>query len=172
MRNGGSTTIAIAVTAVLAAFSLSPVAAQQSAKAAQGASVILTVDGKPQDGKRAEFTLADLERLPRTAIRTTTPWHDGEQRFEGVLLADLAEHLGVRGGTMQVAALDRRRTTIPVSDFAQHRPLLAFRRNGATMGVKEKGPLFVVYPYDADPALRHEPYLTRSVWQVRSITFE
>jgi hypothetical protein len=172
MRNGKSTIVAIALMAAMAATPTVPTYAQQTASAAQGAIVILTADGKLPDGKRIELSLADLERLPRTAIRTTTPWHDGEQHFEGVLLADLVSHLGAKGETMQVVALNKYRTMIPVSDFLKHRPILAFKRNGSTMGVKDKGPLFVIYPYDADLSLRNELYFGRSAWQVRTITFE
>jgi hypothetical protein len=171
MRNGRSPIVTLALAAFVALFP-GPAYTQQPANAAQGAMVILTAEGKLKDGKRVELTLADLERLPRTAIRTTTPWHDGEQRFEGVLLADIVSHLGATGESMQVVALNKYRTMIPVSDFLKHRPILAFKRNGSTMGVKEKGPLFVIYPYDADPALRNELYFGRSAWQVRSITFE
>ena len=37
------------------------------------------------------------------------------------------------------------------------------------MAVREKGPLFVIYPFDADPSLFNEKYFNRSVWQVKAI---
>ena len=38
--------------------------------------------------------------------------------------------------------------------------------DGAYMPVRDKGPLFIVYPYDSDPALKHQVYYSRSAWQV------
>ena len=34
------------------------------------------------------------------------------------------------------------------------------------MPVREKGPLFIVYPYDSAPEIRHQKYYSRSAWQV------
>ena len=37
------------------------------------------------------------------------------------------------------------------------------------MPVRDKGPLFVVYPYDSDPELRSQKFYSRSAWQVKSL---
>jgi hypothetical protein len=34
------------------------------------------------------------------------------------------------------------------------------------MPVRDKGPLFIVYPYDTDSDLRHRRFYSRSAWQV------
>ena len=44
--------------------------------------------------------------------------------------------------------------------------------DGAYMTVRNKGPLFVIYPFDAVPALQTELYYSRAAWQVRSITIK
>ena len=44
--------------------------------------------------------------------------------------------------------------------------MLALKRNGAYMPVRDKGPLFIVYPYDSSPELKHQKYYSRSAWQV------
>jgi hypothetical protein len=35
--------------------------------------------------------------------------------------------------------------------------------------VREKGPLFMIYPFDSDAALRNPLYYSRSVWQLKTI---
>lgn len=144
--------------------------ALDSTAGSKAARVVLTVSG-PGDFTR-DFTVSDLEKLPRAEIRTKTPWHDGLQHFEGVSLQALMDNLGIRGRDAEVVALNRYRTTIPVSDFAEFKPILAYRRNGAPMEIREKGPLFIIYPYDSNPALKNETYFGRSAWQVRSISVE
>jgi hypothetical protein len=37
------------------------------------------------------------------------------------------------------------------------------------MPVRDRGPLFAVYPFDALPELRNAVYYSRSAWQLRSI---
>ena len=40
------------------------------------------------------------------------------------------------------------------------------------MAVRDKGPLFIVYPYDSDEVLRSERYYNRSAWQLKSLEIE
>ncbi len=143
-----------------------PAAAQQKAP------VILSVVDDSKGGQRTDLTLDDLQRLGSAVIRTTTPWHDGEQLFEGVPLARLLAHLGTRGNRLTLTALNSYMTEIPVADVTQYPVLLAYKRNGQTMPVTDKGPLFVIYPYDADKNLKTETYFSRSAWQVRSIAID
>lgn len=154
----------------IAAVALAPLAAPAPA-AAQAEKPILLVDGRTTAGK-SEFTRSELEALGTATIRTATPWHDGQQTFEGVPLARLMAHVGASGTKVQVVALNRYKTEIPVSDFAAQGAILALKRNGEYMEVRDKGPLFVIYPFDAKPDLKSELYYGRSAWQVRSITVE
>jgi hypothetical protein len=39
---------------------------------------------------------------------------------------------------------------IPLSDAVQGGPIVAYRLDGDTMSVRDKGPLWIVYPYDAN----------------------
>ncbi|MFC6670829.1 hypothetical protein [Marinobacterium aestuariivivens] len=41
--------------------------------------------------------------------------------------------------------------------------------NTEYMRIRDKGPLFLVYPFDSDPALRTEVIQNRSVWQIKHI---
>jgi hypothetical protein len=86
-----------------------------------------------------------------------------------VPLAALMDHLAARGARVELVALNKYRTAIPIEDFARHQPILALKRNGNYMEVRDKGPLFVIYPYDSKAELRSEQYFARSAWQVRSI---
>lgn len=134
--------------------------------------VILKIDGKIAGGGVREFTRSDLERLGADAIRTSTPWHEGVQTFEGVPLDAVMQAVGAQGSKVVVVALNQYRTEIPLADFKEHKVLLATKRGGQYMEVRDKGPLFVIYPFDQNPDLKSERYYSRSAWQVRSITVE
>src|SRR4051794_8468104 len=131
---------------------------------------ILTISGKIEltnEGDVAKFDRAMLEALGTVSIETTTPWHKGPQKFEGVLLDKLMKYLGAKGDRVVAVALNDYVTEIPMEDLATHRPILALKRNGEYMPISDKGPLFIVYDYDSNPQLKSQTYYGRSAWQVR-----
>ncbi len=40
------------------------------------------------------------------------------------------------------------------------------------MSVREKGPLWIVYPYSSSPEFQNEVIYSRSIWQLNRITVE
>ncbi|HBQ6508802.1 TPA: oxidoreductase, partial [Klebsiella variicola subsp. variicola] len=46
------------------------------------------------------------------------------------------------------------------------------KMNGEYMRVRDKGPLFIVYPYDSSTELQNQIYYSRSAWQVSKIIIE
>ncbi|MBU4530132.1 MAG: oxidoreductase [Hoeflea sp.] len=134
--------------------------------------VILTLDGAIAGGVAVDLTREDLEAVGSATIKTRTPWHDRKVTFEGVPLQVLLEKFGATGDTLSVVALNNYRSEMPVGDISKYGVILAMKQDGAYMPISDKGPLFIVYPFDSDEALDNEVYYARSAWQVRSITVE
>jgi len=130
---------------------------------------ILTVSGEISEGKPVELDRAMLERLGATTVETTTPWFNGVSRFEGVRLDRLMGAVGAKGTRVAAVALNDYVSEIPIEDFAAYGVILAYKRDGAYMPVRDKGPLFVIYPFDAHPDIKSQKYYSRSVWQVKSL---
>ena len=114
----------------------------------------------------AVFDRQMLAQLGMVAIATSTPWFDGVARFEGPLMSRIMQAVGASGETLTAIALNDYSIDIPIADFQRFGTILAKRRDGAPMRVAEKGPLFIIYPYDANPELRSRQYYSRSVWSV------
>lgn len=142
------------------------------AQAADPGKVILTVSGKVSNGEAVDFTIAQLEALGTSSITTSSPWEVEAVHFEGVSMAVLMQAVGATGDTAAILALNKYRTEVPVSDFVDHSVILAIRKNGKVMPISDKGPLFLIYPFDEKPELDTELYHSRSAWQVRSIVVE
>lgn len=130
---------------------------------------VLEFSGSGSSQDPIQFTRSDLEMIGLAAVVTTTPWHDGAVRFEGVSLKGLLEHAGASGTEVVVSALNDYSATIPMKDLAEFDPILALKLNGKYMEIEDKGPLFVIYPYDSDKRLQSEIYYSRSVWQASKI---
>lgn len=129
--------------------------------------VILTVTGP--SGEATEFDREGLESIGPVEIHTTTIWTDGPQVFTGVPLRTLLEAVGLSGEALRATAINDYSVEIPVSDAVEDGPIVAFLQNGSPMSVREKGPLWIVYPYDADRSYQSEVIYSRSIWQLNRL---
>lgn len=130
--------------------------------------VILTVTGAGMtniDGAAA-LDLAMLEEMGSAEIETSTIWTEGTQTFEGVPLGVLIDRLAIEGETLSAVAINDYAVEIPTSDGVEGGPIIAYKMNGKPMSVRDKGPLWVIYPYDSDPAYQTEVIYSRSIWQL------
>lgn len=133
---------------------------------------MLVVSGKigvtNKDGAAA-FDRDMLEHLGMVTVETATPWYQGAQRFEGVPLAKLMDVVKASGEKLVVVALNDYSAELPIEDVKAHNVIIALKRNGEYMPVRDKGPLFVIYPFDSNPELKSQKFYSRSVWQVARI---
>jgi hypothetical protein len=137
--------------------------------------VVLTISGKIGESnspKGAEFDMAMLEKLPQRSFTTLTPWETQPIQFSGPLLRDVLAAVKAQGTAIKAMALNDFQSTIPVEDAMKYDMVMALKMNGQPISVKTKGPLFIVYPYDAKPELRSAVYYERSPWQLKSLTIE
>ncbi len=137
--------------------------------------VLLTLSGNikntNEDGK-AVFDIASLEKLGMVSFQTTSPWYNGRTTFTGIPLQKLMDYVGAEGSVVRITALNDYTTVVPLNDFKKYNVILALKVNGEYMRIRDKGPLFVVYPYDSMPELNNQIYYSRSAWQVSKMNIE
>ncbi|MCW8916757.1 MAG: hypothetical protein OQK24_13015 [Magnetovibrio sp.] len=122
--------------------------------------------------KPIKMSIEEFEALaPASQIKTTTPWHR-QSTFSGISGKDLVKHLGIKGTTINALAINDYQVTIPVSDLTELGVLFATRLNGKRLKLRNKGPVFVIYPFDQNPSLKTEVYYGRSIWQVKQLTIQ
>ena len=135
--------------------------------------ILLTISGDVHAAEKPlTFDREALMALPVTTIETSTIWTEGTHSFTGVALSDLMNLLGVDGGTLLATAINDYTVEIPVSDAVEGGPIVAYLMDGAEMQVRDKGPLWIVYPYDANADYRSEVIYARSIWQLDRIEVE
>jgi hypothetical protein len=158
---------------VLAALALLSIAGRAGyAPAAAGERPLLIVSGKIAGNEEVRFGRAELEALGTASFTTTTPWYKEKVTFEGVPLARLMEALGATGDRIVAVALNEYSAEVPMEDLRRYGVLLALKRDGEYMPVSDKGPLFIVYPFDSAPELKSQKFYARSVWQVARLEVE
>ncbi|MBN9529099.1 MAG: molybdopterin-dependent oxidoreductase [Alphaproteobacteria bacterium] len=134
--------------------------------------VILEIRGnisRTNDAGAAKFDLAMLQALGAETIATATPWTEGHTKFEGIAGAKLLAAVGAKGTKVVAAAINDYKAEVPIEDLTEKGAFLAFSADGKRLTVRDKGPLWLLYPFDAKPDLKTEVYFGRSVWQIKSL---
>jgi hypothetical protein len=169
MTDHARRTFALSIVAVAALIAADTAIAEMPKEGPAG-KPILTITGKIGAGNGSvQFDRESLERLGLASLETKTPWHNGTVKFEGVRLDRLMKQVGAKGERVLAIALNDYSSEIPMEDFEKYEVILALKRDGEYMPVRDKGPLFVVYPYDSNPELKSQKFYSRSVWQVKSL---
>jgi len=120
----------------------------------------------------ADFTRAELAALRQVTFETGTIWTEEPRSFTGPPLSVVLEAAGAEDGEIRLVALNDYAISIPMSEIGADYPIVAHEIDGAPFPVRQKGPLWVVYPYDQDPAYQSEVIYGRSIWQLREITVQ
>jgi len=134
--------------------------------------VVLTVQGgvsKTNHGDKAQFDMKMLEKLPQKSFTTQTPWYPKPVTFTGPLLRDVLAAAGAKGSKITAVALNDYKTEIPFDDATRHDVIVARLMNDRPMPIREKGPLFIIFPFDTKAELRTELYYNRSAWQLSTL---
>ena len=137
--------------------------------------VVLTVTGKVTQTNapaKAEFDMAMLAALPQHSFTTLTPWYKEPRKFTGPLLRDVLAAAGANGKMIKAVALNDYKAELPVEDAQRYEVVLARLMDDKPMPVRDKGPLFIIYPFDTDETLRSERYYNRSAWQLKILEIE
>lgn len=133
---------------------------------------ILAVSGKIAEknaGETARFDMKMIEALPQHSFTTRTPWFDKPVKFTGPLLADLLAAVKANGSSISAVAINDYKISIPMTDATKFQVIVARLIDDKPIPVREKGPLFVVYPFDSSAELRTSTYYERSIWQLKAI---
>lgn len=134
--------------------------------------IVLTLSGKlkrPNAQDRAVFDMAMLAALPQHSFKTKTPWYAEPRKFTGPLLRDVLAAAGADGKSLEAIAINDYKVSIPVEDALKHPVIVARLIDDQAMPLRDKGPLFIIYPFDTAPELRSSLFYSRSVWQLKAL---
>ncbi|WP_170561383.1 molybdopterin-dependent oxidoreductase [Ruegeria atlantica] len=133
------------------------------------AEMTLEVTTSGSNSETVEFSLQDLDAMDQVTFSTSTIWTDDKVTFSGVPLKALLTELNTDGTSIEMVALNDYKVTMPLAELENDAPIIATRMDGETMSVRDKGPYWVVFPYDQDPKYRAETIYTFSIWQLKHL---
>jgi len=155
----------------LAAAAAAPALRAQTPPAPTGR-VVLTIAGKIGRGQTAaglDLDMAALEALPQRSFTVPTPWYKAPVAFTGPLLRDVLALAGAQGTQLTAVALNDYKVELPFDDVRRWDVVLARLLDGKPMATRDKGPLFIIYPFHESAELRSERYYARCAWQLRRL---
>lgn len=129
-----------------------------------GAIAVTNTDGA------AVFDMDMLQALPAGEFQTTTQWTEGNKTFKGVPLKALLESVGATGTTITATALNNYSVEIPFDALKDDAPIVAYTIDGETFSRRDKGPLWIVFPYDSSAEYQTELVYGWSIWQLATLT--
>lgn len=138
-----------------------------NASADQNDTILLTISENATT--KQVFDFEALSGMTSTKFETTTIWTEGIQSFEGIPLKALLTGFDITDGTVLATAVNDYAIDIPVSEISNSAPIIAYKQNGERMSLRDKGPLWLVYPYDSNVEFQTEVTYSRSIWQLDRI---
>ncbi len=129
-------------------------------------------NGTSGDQPAALLDRGQLEGLPQHTVKTSTDWTDGVVTFKGPLARDVLDLIQADGTKVAAIAANDYRIDIPVDDFRRYDVLMAMTMNGKRMSLRDKGPIWIVYPRDDHPELMDPAYNGRWIWQLVRLELE
>jgi len=151
-----------------AAVLMTSLLAEQPAAAGE-VMLVLTNDTAPNHPEVA-LTEAELLALPQVSIRTRTEFTDGVVEFVGPRVRDVLALIAAgTATTAHMVAANEYAVDIPISDFAAYDVILAMHANGERLSLRDKGPLWVMYPLDDHKELQDPLYNIRLIWQLTKV---
>jgi len=134
--------------------------------------VILTISGLISETNiedRAEFDAEMLQRIGMVDLATETPWTEGTTQFSGVPFGRLLDAVGPKGSLARAVAANDYAVDIPITTLRDEGAILAMRINGKDMTLREKGPLWIIFPWSDRPELDRVEIYNLAIWQLLSL---
>lgn len=138
--------------------------------AAFSETILTIVDGRDEVVKT--YTLDELDALEQTSYETTNAFIDERSLFSGPLVRTVLGDAQLEvepGSSLEMKAVNDYAVTVPVDDIREYDVILATRRDGTIMSVREKGPIWVMYPISDHEELTDEIYNSRLIWQLKTL---
>jgi hypothetical protein len=136
--------------------------------------VILTVKGAAGRQGPLKLDLGTLERIGLVRYTTRNRWYPKPVTFEGVLGSVFLDVVGAPkdATVMKLRALNDYMIKLPIADLRRWPVMLAVKMNGKYMSVRDKGPIWVVYPAHLNAELADAGHQGKWIWQLAEINFQ
>ncbi len=119
------------------------------------------------DGVVIELTEDDLLAMDQFTVHTENEFVDGLAEFTGPLARDVIALLNASEIEMlHFIAVNDYAVEVPMSDILDFDVIFAMSQNGVRLSIRDKGPIWVIYPMSDNVELQDRVYNDRLIWQL------
>lgn len=139
------------------------------------AQTILTVTVKSQTQGEVvtEFSREDLLALGDEVLTTRNEYVDREHQFTGPLMRNLVQQVGANSATVaRLTAVNDYTVEIDPMEFQKYDVILAMSQDGVALSLRDKGPIWLIYPMSQFEELQDPVFNNRLIWQLDRLEFE
>ncbi|MBZ0130642.1 MAG: molybdopterin-dependent oxidoreductase [Rhodobacteraceae bacterium] len=123
-------------------------------------------------GTSMVLSLDDLRDLGETELRTGNEFVDGERLFRGPLVRDVLRHAGADNATLvRLTAANDYQVEIAAEEFMKYEVILALSMDGVPLSMRDKGPIWVIYPISSHAELQDPVFNNRLIWQLVKLEY-
>ncbi len=133
------------------------------------AQTVLTLEN-PSEGIVIEMGMEDLLAMPQVTVNTANDFVDDVSEFSGPLARDVVSMLGDDIKMARFYAINGYSIEIPVSDFRDYDVIFALSIDGKLFSLRDKGPVWLIYPMTDNPELQDRVYNDRLIWLLTRVT--
>lgn len=119
------------------------------------------------DGTVVNLSEDDLLAMEQFTVLTENEFVDGLAEFTGPLARDVIAFLNASDIEMlRLTAVNDYAVEVPMSDLLEYDVIFAMTQNGTRFSVRDKGPIWVIYPMTENEELQDRVYNDRLIWQL------
>lgn len=118
------------------------------------------------------YSDSDFSSMPQATINTELPWLEGNNEFTGVSVEDFFSQTSTPiPELITFIALNDYKVSIRLEDIQRYRPIIANRKNGEKMSIRDKGPFWVIFPLSEYPEIDNTDYHSMMIWQLKEVRY-
>ncbi len=125
------------------------------------------------DGTAQPVTYEDVRKIGQKTIDTPVFGYQDQAKITrevtGPLMRDVLKHFSVEGAIAEGVALDAYRIDVPVEDALKYDVVMATAIDGKRLSVRDRGPVWIIYPLKDHPELINPMFEGRSIWQLKEL---
>jgi hypothetical protein len=95
-------------------------------------------------------------------------WVNKTVTYTGVKLSTIIQKYNITSEWLKMTAINDYSIKVPIID-AEKGAFIAYLADGKPMKIRDKGPLWVLYPFGENEELEIDTYHNRSIWQLKLI---
>lgn len=125
------------------------------------------------ESESVSFSHLELDTLTQHSIETTSPYTEGSQQFTGPLLTTVLRRATNSDWSDQtkltLTALNDYVVTTTVDKLRNSQAIVATKKGGVRLSVRERGPFWIMIPLSDRPELDNEDFHRLMIWQLSKI---